>query len=155
MGGYRVYALVLGGALAGGGLLGVAPGAVAAPSGTGGASWLSVSGLVPDPSGPTSSDEPSSQVPPEPGPSEPSTSSPADESTSSWPSTCPFPDGGPWEPSPLSWDASPLGPSPCSVALGSWSPEIQQELAAIRVTVAVGLALLILPAWALLIARTR
>lgn len=53
------------------------------------------------------------------------------------------------------WDSPPLPPSPCSLALGSYSPEMQQELAAIRVSVAYGLALIALPLWGLLIVKWR
>lgn len=66
------------------------------------------------------------------------------ESENTWPSTCPDPDGPSWEPEPVPWDSPPLEPSQCSRDLGTWTPEVARELAAIRVTVAYGLGLLLL-----------
>lgn len=54
-------------------------------------------------------------------------------------------------PEPLSWDSPPLAASPCSVALGSYSQETAQELAALRVSVLYGLGLLLLMTSALLV----
>ncbi len=55
----------------------------------------------------------------------------------------------------MEWDSSSLGPSACSVDLGSYSPEVMRELATIRVSVVYGLALIALPLWALLIVKWR
>lgn len=55
----------------------------------------------------------------------------------------------------MAWDSSPLGPSDCSLGLGSYSPEVQRELATIRVSVAYGLGLIALPLWALVIIQWR
>lgn len=59
--------------------------------------------------------------------------------------------GAPLAPEPLSWDSPPLAASPCSVALGSYSQETAQELAALRVSVLYGLGLLLLMTSALLV----
>lgn len=67
-------------------------------------------------------------------------SSPPSESSSDW---------------LLGWDSSPLGPSECSLALGSYSPEVQRELANLRASVSYGLALVALPLWGLLIVKWR
>lgn len=61
----------------------------------------------------------------------------------------------PWLSEPLAWDSPPLPASPCSLDLGTYSPEIQAELAALRVTVAYGLGLAVLALFAIAVARWR
>lgn len=71
------------------------------------------------------------------------------------PVLCPSPGS---EPSPWllpSWDSGPLGPSDCSLALGSYAPETLAELAGLRATVAYGLGLLVLLSAARLVTTWR
>jgi len=70
-------------------------------------------------------------------------------------SVCLSSDGEPL-PVPLpSWDAGPLPPSACSLAQGSYSPEVASELAGLRVTVTYGLGLLVLLSAATAVAAWR
>jgi len=76
-------------------------------------------------------------------------------STTPSPVPCPSPgsEASPWSPS--AWDSSPLGPSECSLALGSYAPETLAELAQLRATVAYGLGLLVLLSAARLVTTWR
>ncbi len=109
----------------------------------------------PDASGSASSSEPSSSPSSEPEPS-PSSSAPSSEVLPTLSTAdCDSLASGSSVLSLPAWDSSPLAPSACSLALGSYSPEVQQELAAIRVSVSYGLALVALPLWGLLILKWR
>lgn len=71
------------------------------------------------------------------------------------PPECLSSDGSPLVSPSLSWDSEPLPASPCSLVLGSYSPEAAAERAYLRVTASYGLGLLLLTSFAGLVLNWR